>query len=366
MYDKNLSPKQNYTYKAYYTIGGTVHDSSAPLLITTMDTTSHEFTWEIDTLGNGNGSILSDVFILNDTCVYVVGEINIKDTDGNWITPPFNLARWNGNSWNYERSNAPGFLYWELYTIFAFDTNDIWAGSTVPEHWDGKKWTFYGVGQGFPTGFYINKILGTSSSNLYIVGYGGNLVHYNGITWSKIESGTDVNLTDVWGSLDGSVVWACGYYPTKAGTFLLKCINNSWSIVVDGTELENDIMEDSLSGVYSSVYTPSKLRLYVGSSAGLYYTHATTQGEGKRYSFTDTWFPGFPNSLRGNGVNDMVIVGDYSMLAHFNGITCKYFRELRTQDIALYAVAQKGDLIVAVGELYHPFNSKGIVFWGRR
>jgi hypothetical protein len=56
LYDENLLPKQNYTYTAYYTIGGVVQDSSAPLLVTPMDTTGHEFMWEIDTLGEGNGS----------------------------------------------------------------------------------------------------------------------------------------------------------------------------------------------------------------------------------------------------------------------------------------------------------------------
>ncbi|MBI3006249.1 MAG: hypothetical protein HYY49_12660, partial [Ignavibacteriales bacterium] len=39
------------------------------------DTTSHNFTWTIDTVGDGNSSVLYDVAIINDTLAYAVGEI---------------------------------------------------------------------------------------------------------------------------------------------------------------------------------------------------------------------------------------------------------------------------------------------------
>jgi hypothetical protein len=40
------------------------------------DTTSHNFTWHIDTLGNfGSSSSFNDVAIINDSLAYAVGEI---------------------------------------------------------------------------------------------------------------------------------------------------------------------------------------------------------------------------------------------------------------------------------------------------
>jgi len=55
-----------------------------------MDTTSHDFRWEIYTLGDGTGSsCLYDVAIINETLAYAVGEIYRNDTT-------FNVAKWNG------------------------------------------------------------------------------------------------------------------------------------------------------------------------------------------------------------------------------------------------------------------------------
>ena len=45
----------------------------------------------------------------------------------------------------------------------------------------------------------VNKLWGTSSSDLYGVGYNGMITHYNGRTWQKIESGTTTNINDIWG-----------------------------------------------------------------------------------------------------------------------------------------------------------------------
>ena len=54
IFSDSLLPKHTYTYKAYRLNGAIVFDSSEALTITTMDTTSHNFTWMIDTLfGDG-------------------------------------------------------------------------------------------------------------------------------------------------------------------------------------------------------------------------------------------------------------------------------------------------------------------------
>ena len=64
--------------------------------------------------------------------------------------------------------------------------------------------------------------------------------------------------------------------------------------------------------------------------------------------------------------HDLTIVGDYSFVAHFNGVTWQYFDQLRTTDIGLWSVAQRGNLLFAVGYLYDPINSRAIVFRGER
>ena len=65
----------------------------------------------------------------------------------------------------------------------------------------------------------MNKIWGTSSQDLYVVGYGGNIAHYNGSSWTKIESGTDLDIQDIWGIIDkdGSKFILCTAYNFASG-----------------------------------------------------------------------------------------------------------------------------------------------------
>lgn len=366
--DTMLRPVRIYHYRAYRSQGGQRIDSSSSLIVRTIDTTTHDFTWQVDTLGDGGSSTLRDVTILSDTAVLVVGEINVKDSSGSWRTPPYNIAQWDGKKWTLNTSAEQGYLYSPLYAAFAFAPNDVWVGSTIPEHWDGQKWTFYGTARGFPTGFYINKIWGTSSTNLYVVGSSGNIVHYDGANWRQMQSGTDVDLQDVYGSPDGSVVWACGFYHSQRGTYLLRYTTTSskWETAYDGSAAETVIREDSLSGAYSTVFAPARRRLFVASDAGLYNTTLDGGGAAKRLSFTGTYFPGFPERLRGNGPNDLTIVGDFNFVSHFNGVSWRYFSEFINGNGILWSVDQRNNLLIAVGVSYDPINSKGIVVRGWR
>ncbi|MBI5021425.1 MAG: hypothetical protein HZB59_08320 [Ignavibacteriales bacterium] len=365
--DERLLPKQSYRYTL--TVENFFHIKERSYAdIITMDTTNHNFTWQIDTLGDGNSSVLYDVAIVNDTCIIAVGEINIQDSLGNWIRPPYNLARWNGKKWNLKRVmyNYQGTDYYsQLYSIFVFDENNYWVGSNQPMHWIGNKWETFDLGSKIWNGL-INKIWGSSSSNIYIVGNQGALAHFDGTSWQKIESGTEVNLTDVWGSPDGKAVWACGYFNNKRGTYLLRKNTSNWEVAYDGTPTEFSLLSDTLSGALTSVYTPSSRYIYVCSHFGLYRASANTRGEAKRYSFTSSTFPGFPRGMRGNGINDITIAGDYTMIARWNGYTWRYYDDLRNLKIHFNAVAQKGNLIVAVGVLTDPIHGKGIAYIGRR
>ena len=71
--DKSLSPNKNYTYQVIININGKqVTSSSVPAQ--TMDTTSHNFTWQTFTFGGQAGSsTLYDVAIINENNIWGVG-----------------------------------------------------------------------------------------------------------------------------------------------------------------------------------------------------------------------------------------------------------------------------------------------------
>ena len=370
LFDDSLQPKHTYRYVAYrYCAQTLISDTTVALTVLTMDTTSHEFTWEIDTLGDGNSSALYDAVIINDTLAYAVGEMYRRDSTGQFETEPYNAAVWDGRGWKLFR--IPTAMYggsvgtYRLNTICAFGVSDVWTFSIAGSysHWDGQSWSTQYVAERSGAGL---KMWGASSTDLYLVGTNGSLSHFDGRRWRKTESGTNVDLFDVYGSPDGSLVWACGYYEAQQGTFLLRNRGSGWETAYDGTQSEFLIRQDSLSGAFTGVYTENQGRVFVGSSAGLYRALSTTHGEGKRLSFTSNYFPGFPRGLRGNGINDLVIAGDYTFIAHFNGVSWRYYDELRTSNEHINSISMRNDRIVAVGVITDPINSRGVAIQGRR
>jgi hypothetical protein len=122
--------------------------------------------------------------------------------------------------------------------------------------------------------------------------------------------------------------------------------------------------DDTLSGAFTSVWLPNNRTLFALSWYGVYRSPMTTHGEGERIPFPSTWL-GFPWRLRGNASNDIVMVGEYFMLGHFNGMTFHHYKDLSGYG-RLMSIDQRDNFAVAVGYLFDPIHSRGIVFRGRR
>lgn len=112
------------------------------LNVATMDTTSHNFTFETFTFGEHSHSRLNDVAIVGDE-IWAVGEIYMNDSLGNPDQNFYNLIKWNGGTWDFERIyynyQGSNFLA-PLRSVFAFSNNDVWVGSNQPMHWTGTVW----------------------------------------------------------------------------------------------------------------------------------------------------------------------------------------------------------------------------------
>jgi hypothetical protein len=70
LYDSTLTPNKSYTYHAILSSNQN-QISGNKVTVTTLDTTSHNFTWQTFTFGDGGAgsSVLNDVAIVNDTCL---------------------------------------------------------------------------------------------------------------------------------------------------------------------------------------------------------------------------------------------------------------------------------------------------------
>jgi hypothetical protein len=356
LYVDSLLPNQTYNFHTIiHPYNHTSQLTSSQLPVTTMDTTSHNFTWQTWTFGGQIGSsALYDVTIINENDIWAVGEIYIVDTTSLGYTL-YNAVHWNGNQWELKR-----ILYnesiWTISTIFSFNRDDIWFSAFV--HYNGKDFVDLPI-PGVLTGWGINRIWGTSDNNLYVVGNNGNIAHFDGQSWTKIESGTDLDINDIYGAYnDNTNEWeilaVASDYPESINKEILQLKNNNCI----------EISANPISWPLFSVwFIPG--RMYYVAGSGIYQKHLLENNEWRNDVLDITTYT--TTSINGNGINDVVAVGAFGDLVHFNGINWKndYVEPLLSNG-SYTRVAMKGDLLVAVGGNHISINSEAVILMGRR
>ncbi len=359
--DTALLPAHHYRYKAYRITGSTPTDSSAAIVLTTMDTTSHNFTWEIDTLGDGASSHLSDVAIVNDTCVWVVGEINVHDSVGGWKNPPYNIARWDGHSWQLYTLNFTydyGTGYAQAVAVYAFGPTDVLvsAGASVM-HWNGQHWTnldYLYHSQGNILIGSVYRMWGTSVNDLYGVGLQGSIVHWDGTSWQTIASGTTLDIQDVWGSRnqktgEWEILAVASDNELNEGNKVLK-INSNGAMAIPDTGLPW-----SLTGIW---FSSSQAYYIVGD--GIFFERSLNQPWRSLHQGLTTYYTGAVQAAK---INDVAIVGAFGVVLHYNGSTWRnYQSETGLTSGSWTAVRIEENLLIAVGENL----DKAVILIGRR
>ncbi|HCV43413.1 MAG TPA: glucosyl transferase [Bacteroidetes bacterium] len=360
--DDSLAVKRTYTYKAYRLSGTALTDSTAPLQATTLDTSSHAFLWQIDSLGDGNSSVLYDVAIVNDTLTYAVGEMYLRDSTGQLDPQAYNMARWNGQRWQliriqfYTICGQSSRTPYPASSIFAFGANDVWVTSRGGQiaRWDGTTQTATICN---PDPFVINKIWGENPNSIWAVGYGGRIGHYTNSTWQRIESGTTLPMNDIWGArnpISGETeVLAVGSYVNQnQGKILLRIQNSAV------TPLADSGLPSNLSGLW---FMPGRRYYVVG---GGIYQKTTLEGSSAWVGYA----PGivtsyYTNSIRGQGINDVVAVGAFGEVVHWSGLTWRnYIGTTGLGNGSYYAVQVRGSLVIAVGLV----GNRAVVLRGNR
>ena len=353
--DEGLNPNQSYTYLASIQSSNHTAVKSEAVIATTMDTTSHNFTWHTFTFGDAGAgsSTLYDVAIISANDIWAVGEIYMNDSTGKPDPTRYNLAVWDGNNWSikhipYNYQGQP--FYHPIQSIFAFNENDIWFCGNGVIRWDGTKFIEVPIPSTVWGSYQMNKIWGNSSNDLYIVGNGSNIAHYNGTGWQKIESGTDKRLTDIYGTSDNRNIWACGWDNNHTQGIIIDLTNNTPNIIWDGNTnngdyfgLINTLWSDGSEFWLAGGFVFRQSTLF--SDKGHFVRITTENGSG-------LFDPGnFGLSIRGTAKNNIFLAGDLGMLWHYNGKSWYKYEELynSTFDRRLFGLDVKDNLLVAVG-----------------
>ena len=348
-----------------YTVKGIVLDTVKEITITTLPTTSHNFTWQTFTFGERT-STFYDVAIIDENNIWAVGEIYMNDSLGNPDPNAYNAVHWNGSKWEIKKISVlykDNLTFAPLESVFALPTGEIIFSSGLPYLPQADGWKLYhlwDMGVLTQNDGRVTNIWGTSMNDLYFVGSKGTIVHYDGKNWKKIESETQTDLTDVYG--DGDNVFICGYKDFKP-TVLLKYNNGIMTKLIEEDHFE--YKTDFISGWIKSIWV-KKDKLFSLTFYDLYRSKISTKGEGTAIWKGDinSWGS---NAVRGNDVNDIFTTGYNGLLWHFNGVGWKKYDELGETTNHYRCISVTDKLIVIAGFKYlNGIDRYGLISIGKR
>ncbi len=342
LYVDSLLP--NHTYK-YQSVIQSTGQSSNLLSVTTMDTTSHNFSFQSWTFGGQAGScVLNDVAIIDENNIWAVGAIYLLDTLGQPDPDAYNLIHWNGIDWTllrlqfYTFCGQPSTGSYPTRSILAFSDTDMWitSGSQIT-HFDG-------VNQIKTVCIPVsaNKLWGTDDNNIYAVGQIGRIAHYQNGIWSSIESGTDLNINDIYGAYNRKTN---EYEILAVAANILESLDRS--ILKIEENIATNLSTFPLNGTLSSLWFITNRRYYI-CGGGIYQKKSLKDTIWGNDPFDFTSY--YTYRIKGASINDIAATGGAGELLHYNGISWKsYINQTSLTAGNYYGLDYKKDIIIAVG-----------------
>ena len=373
LYIDSLFPNQSYKFKIVLNTTNDPQPTTNEVLAQTMDTTSHNFTWQTFTFGEAGSSVLYDVAIINENDIWAVGEIYMNDSLGNPDPLRYNAIHWDGRSWELKRIKTlygGNIITVPLEGIFAFSETDIWMVGSLPIHGDGTNWTMYDIRATVDPNLSLSKVWESNSNDIYFVGNSGSIAHYNGSSWTKIESGVDTDFKDIAGTTDGKEIWTCGWSNSTGRVSLLK-------INADNVESIWDSQTNTTLNIYRGTLLNS---LYANNNCefvlvgGQVLRHSAFYKNKVKLEWVKTFnglkvleLGNYAYRIKGSNKNNIIATGDAAMIWHFNGATWYKYSELYNLEDRLYGLAVTDNVIVAVGKRYSAGTlGGGLIIVGRR
>lgn len=327
------------------------------------DTTSHDFQFQTFVLGDGNASVLYDVQVIDDNNIWAVGEVFFRDSAGQYSQPAFNIARWNGTQWSFQRLLFPQYnddcsIAFHggpsIKAVFVFGPGNVLLtdGGSIAR-WNGSAFVHYPCMPRALRNGTIRRIWGTSENQFYVVGLNGTIVRYNNGNWQKLESGTDLHVADIWGgSVNGQteILAVASRSTGGADRKLMRIEGNTVQSISD-----SGIGRVPLTGLW---FSPGRKYYVVGS--GIYRKNLLTDQRWIGAPLELTEF--YSGDVDGNDTNDVVVAGAFGDLLHYNGSTWRQYPEIQFNG-GFMSVDIHGNTVAAVGYLS---NQRAVAVIGRR
>ncbi len=360
LYIDSLLPNTNHTFKSIAQQINQTEVTSNVLSITTMDTTSHNFTWQVFTFGNPNYrySVLRDVSIINENYIWVVGEVYLLDSLGQTDTQVYGAGYWNGSEWdimkvpysdygNPRPAPSPG----PVLTISTINNRVFVTSYANLLEYNNENWierAFFIKDLSFNG--QVVQMYAYNEDNIFCVGRNGAIYHVTSSGWDEIESGTETYLSDIWGTIESTdgeqIKYITGLHLQPQDETKLLSMNGQ-NIVQD--------LNWNINSDLSSVWANKSFPIYVGGNQ--LFTNKTGDWE----QIPGISFQYYITCIRGSALNDIAICGTLGLIAHYNGVDWITYDQISPGAI-FSSIEISGNTICAVGEL----GRDAIIVLGRR
>jgi hypothetical protein len=239
------------------------------------------------------------------------------------------IFEWDGAVWTERTSTAEtapdrGFANGPA-RVWGMRSTRMWGVSAWGVfEWNGTKWSFV-EGRFGP----LYGIWGTSETDVWAVGAGGMIIHFDGTAWSQRASGTTEILLDVWASTPDDA-WAVGQ-----NGVLLRWRGTEWTRPFPVTTPIDYRVVQAIGGDQALVITEDgEIVLWNGTAI-------------------ETWAlgqTGMARDLWAFGLDDVWRVGEYGIVQHWNGEAWTTYESGKLGE--LYAVwgSPNGDVWIAPGD----------------
>lgn len=293
----SLATGTNYSYRIKaYNDNNELKDTSLTVITQTLSPTSHNISWQIDTLGQP-GNFLYDVWGLDENNVWAIGYVDLPEGGSG-------IIKWNGTKWR----TFPTFAGIKQ-GIFGFDENNIFVVGEFGAYgvvgiWDGGVWNvrnFFYDPIANDTVWALRGIWGNAPNDVWAVGDQGTIIHWDGIEWNKTNLGITTKITAIWGKSSNEI-----YLVPISGvrSSFYKFNGSEWNKIYDDIGIFSTTLWSALSG--NLIIGGTSLLEYDGSSLQQVYIPGRTRGIVK---------------VRGSNINNIFTAGDFGEITHFNGIS---------------------------------------------
>jgi hypothetical protein len=284
---------------------------------------SHSVQWQGFSIGSFSPSVLRDVAIVNDSTFWVVGEFYLADSLGDQDLIGYNAALCVGTSYRPYRIQFTDIggakLPSPISSVIAFGDKSVWFASYGGlVEWNGAEFNERAVfATSLPFDGQVQELWGTSSTNIYAVGYHGAIYHYWGSGWDKLPQITQLPILDIWG----------GYNPRSKQTDIMAVA----SLQNVGRGIDLISIRENLAVQVDTLGLPVNARSVWFIPGATYYVAGDGLFVRNGFTYGSSWSEDphqpltYKEKVRGLHCRDVFVVGDLGLVSHYNGIDWHHY-----------------------------------------